>query len=50
MEIINGVARKRIEELEQKVTALEDAISFYENLLKHLKKKNPKLLRELGLE
>ena len=50
MEIINGVARKRIEELEQKVMALEDALSFYENLLKHLRKKNPKLLRELGLE
>jgi integrase len=50
MEIINGVARKRIEELEEKLSALEEAVKFYENLMKHLKKKNPKLLRELGLE
>lgn len=44
------MACKRIEELEQKVSALEDALSFYENLIKHLRKKNPKLLRELGIE
>jgi len=48
--MINGVACKRIEELEQKISPLEDALSSYENLLKHLKKKNPKLFRELGLE
>jgi len=50
MEIINGVARKRIEELEQKVSALEDAVKFYENLLKHLQRKNPRLLKELGID
>jgi len=50
VEIINGVARKRIEELEQKVSALEDALSFYESLIQHLRKKNTKLLRELGIE
>lgn len=50
MEIINGVARKRIEELEQKVQALEEANRFYEALLKHLQKKNPKLLKELGIK
>jgi integrase len=49
MEIINGVARRRIEELEERLGALEDAVKFYEALLKHLESKNPKLLRELGL-
>jgi rubrerythrin len=49
MEIINGVARQRIEELEGRVAALEDAVKFYETLLKHIERRNPKLLRELGL-
>jgi len=49
MEIINGVARRRIEELEERLAAMEDAVKFYEALLKHIQRKNPKLLRELGL-
>jgi rubrerythrin len=49
MEIINGVARQRIEELEGRLAALEDAVKFYEALLKHIERKNPKLFRELGL-
>jgi rubrerythrin len=50
MEIINGVARKRIEELEQKIEALEESIRFYEQLIKYLQKKNPRLLKELGID
>jgi hypothetical protein len=41
MKVVNGVARKRIEELEEKVMALEEAIRFYENLMKYLKKRIP---------
>jgi len=50
MEIINGVARRRIEELEQKIEALEESIRFYEQLIKYLQKKNPRLLKELGID
>lgn len=49
MEIINGVARQRIEELEGRLAALEDAVKFYETLLKHIERRNLKLLREPGL-
>jgi len=49
MEIINGVAHRRIEELESRVVALEDAVKFYEALLKHIDHRKTKLLRELGL-
>ncbi len=48
MGIINGAAHKRIEELEGRLAALEDAVKFYEALLKHTERKNPKLFRELG--
>jgi len=34
----------------EKLEALEEAVKFYETLFQHLQKKNPKLLRELGLE
>jgi integrase len=60
MEIINGVARERIKQLEEKVKSfeilqakvesLEEAVKFYEALIKKLQKKNPRLLKELGID
>ena len=47
---VNHQARQRLEELEQKVQALEEANKFYEALLKHLQRKNPRLLKELGID
>lgn len=34
----------------EKVTALEEAVAFYERLVEHIGRRNPRLLRELGLE
>lgn len=60
LEIMNGVARERIKQLEaqvseleslkQKVEALTEAIKAYEGLVDLITKRNPKLLKELGLE
>ena len=42
--------RKRLELMDKRVEALEDALRFYEKLFDHLAKKHPKLLKDLGLK
>jgi len=48
--VANHQAREEIKLLKERIAALEEATRFYEALLKHLQKKNPKLLKELGID